>query len=187
MTLSELKTRINLLTPRPDPTLPRHAHAAAVLMPIVEGSCGLELILTRRSLELRHHPGQVSFPGGRFDSTDASLWHTALRESWEEIGLLPHLCQPLGQLEAQYTVSGFALTPFIGLVSGQPSFKLNPSEVAAVFQVPLDYLLDLRHHHIFRLNRQGQEHEVIFIRWQQVWIWGITARVIHNFSKQIAR
>ena len=187
MTLDELKTRLNLLAPPPDPHLPPHAHPAAVLMPVLQTGQGLELVLTRRSRHLRHHPGQVSFPGGRMDATDASLWQTALRESFEEIGLLPELCQPLGQLQAQYTVSGFALTPFIGLVVGQPHFRLNPSEVDEVFQVPLDYLLDLSQHHLFSLNRQGRRHEVVFIRWQGRWIWGITAAVIHNLAQQIAR
>lgn len=187
MTLNELKTRLNLLAPQPDPHLPTYAHPAAVLMPLLQTGQGLELVLTRRSQLLRHHPGQVSFPGGRMDATDSSLWHTALRESWEEIGLLPELCQPLGQLQAQYTISGFALTPFIGLVAGQPRFRLNPGEVDEVFQVPLDYLLDLRQHHLFTFNRQGQSHEVVFIRWQGMWIWGITAAVIHNLAQQIAR
>ncbi|MGO4999853.1 CoA pyrophosphatase [Oceanisphaera sp. W20_SRM_FM3] len=187
MTLDELKTRINLLAPLPDPHLPLDAHPAAVLMPLLQTGQGLELVLTRRNRLLRQHPGQVSFPGGRMDASDASLWHTALRESWEEIGLLPELCQPLGQLQAQYTISGFALTPFVGLIEGQPRFTLNPSEVDEVFQVPLDYLLDLRHHHLFQLRRQGHTHEVVFIRWHGLWIWGITAAVIHQFAQQIAR
>ena len=187
MTLDELKTRINLLTPGQDPHLPKCAHPAAVLMPLLQTAQGLELVFTRRSRQLRHHPGQVSFPGGRMDATDTSLWHTALRESWEEIGLKPELCQPLAQLQAQYTISGFALTPFIGLIAGQPQFTLNPAEVDELFQVPLDYLLDLRHHHLFQLHRQGRSHEVVFIRWQGLWIWGITATVIHQFAQQIAR
>ncbi|ART83776.1 CoA pyrophosphatase [Oceanisphaera profunda] len=187
MTLDELKTRINLLTPGLDPHLPSHAFPAAVLMPLLQTGQGLELVLTRRSRHLRHHPGQVSFPGGRADATDTSLWHTALRESWEEIGLLPELCQPLAQLQAQHTISGFALTPFIGLIEGHPQFKLNPAEVDELFQVPLDYLLDLRHHHLYQLRRQGRTHEVVFIRWQGLWIWGITATVIHQFAQQIAR
>ena len=186
MTLDELKTRINLLTPDQDPHLPEHAHPAAVLLPLLQTPQGLELVFTRRSRQLRHHPGQVSFPGGRMDATDPSLWHTALRESWEEIGLKPELCQPLAQLQAQHTISGFALTPFIGLIAGQPHFTLNPAEVEEVFQVPLDYLLDLRHHHVFALRRQGHHHEVVFIRWQGLWIWGITATVIHQFAQQIA-
>lgn len=187
MNLEELKTRINLLLPLADPHLPHYAHPAAVLMPLIDTKQGLELVLTRRSQQLRHHPGQVSFPGGRAEATDASLWHTALRESYEEIGLLPELCQPLGQLQAQHTISGFALTPFIGLVAGQPCFTLNPSEVAEVFQVPLDYLLNLEHHHTFTFSRRGQRHSVVFIRWHRLWIWGITAAVIHNFAQQIAR
>lgn len=187
MTLDELKTRLNLLPPLPDPHLPAHAYPAAVLMPVLQTGQGLELILTRRSRHLRNHPGQVSFPGGRVESTDTSLWHTAVRESWEEIGLLPELCQPLAQLQAQYTISDFALTPFVGLIEGSPEFKLNPGEVDELFQVPLEYLLDLRHHHLFYANRQGQRHQVVFIRWRGVWIWGITAAIIHQLAQQIAR
>ena len=187
MMLDELKTRINLLMPAQDPHLPKCAQPAAVLLPLLQTPQGLALVFTRRSRQLRHHPGQVSFPGGRWDATDPSLWYTALRESWEEIGLKPHLCQPLAQLQAQHTISGFALTPFIGLIAGQPHFKLNPAEVEEVFQVPLDYLWDLRHHQRFVLRRQGRRHEVVFIRWQGLWIWGITATVIHQLALQIAR
>ncbi|WP_417615217.1 CoA pyrophosphatase [Oceanisphaera sp.] len=188
MTLDELKTRINLIPPLPDPHLPPHAFPAAVLMPLLQTGRGLELVLTRRSRHLRHHPGQVSFPGGRADSTDASLWHTAVRESWEEIGLLPEQCQPLAQLQAQYTISGFALTPFVGLIEGSPNFKPNPAEVDEVFRVPLDYILDLRHHHTFHLRRKDRSrHQIVFIRWHGLWIWGVTAAVIHQFALQVAR
>jgi 8-oxo-dGTP pyrophosphatase MutT (NUDIX family) len=187
MTREQLLTRFNLLTPAPDPVLPAQARPAAVLLPLLDGEQGLELVLTRRSRQLRQHPGQVSFPGGRVDDTDASLWHTALRESQEEIGLDPALCRPLGRLPAQHTVSGFALTPFIGLIEGRPHCVLNPQEVDEVFQVPLAYALDLRRHHLFTLRRQGRLHTVCFIPWQGTWIWGITAAVIHQFALQIAR
>ncbi|WP_298716562.1 CoA pyrophosphatase [uncultured Oceanisphaera sp.] len=187
MTLNELETRIKLFQPRPDPHLPDHAFPAAVLVPLLQAEQGLELVLTRRSRHLRQHPGQISFPGGRADSTDPSLWHTALRESFEEIGLAPELCRQLARLRAQHTISGFALTPFIGVIEGQPDFILNPAEVEELFRVPLDYVLDLRHHHLFSLRRQGRWHRVVFIRWNGVWIWGITAAVIHQFARQIAR
>ncbi|GAA3529373.1 CoA pyrophosphatase [Zobellella aerophila] len=187
MTRAELLARFNLLPPLSDPFLPAHAQAAAVLLPLQEGERGLELILTRRSRHLRHHPGQVSFPGGRVEETDISLWHTALRESEEEIGLDPSLCQPLGRLRAQYTVSGFALTPFVGLVDASARFTANPAEVEEVFQVPLEYLLDLRRHHLFTLRRRGRLHTVCFIRWQGIWVWGITAAVLHQFALQVAR
>lgn len=187
MTLDELKTRLNLLMPSPDASLPDHAYPAAVLMPVVQTTQGLELVLTRRSRHLRHHPGQVCFPGGRVDSGDRNLWHTALRESWEEIGLSPEICQPLARLPAQYTVSDFALTPFLGLIVGAPQFTLNPGEVDELFQVPLEYLLDLRHHQLFYFNRQGRRHQVVFIPWRGRWIWGITGAIIHQLAQQIAR
>ena len=187
MTLDELITRINLLPPAPDPGWPAHARPAAVLMPLLEGDQGLELVLTRRSRHLRQHPGQISFPGGRVDEGDASLWHTALRESEEEIGLPPECCRLLARLRAQYTISGFALTPFVGLVQGQPEFVLNPAEVDELYRVPLDYLLDLRHHHVLSQHRRGKLHRVVFIHWRGLWVWGITAAVIHQFARQIAR
>lgn len=186
MTLEELTTRLNLLQPLPDEALPSNAYPAAVLLPLLPSEQGLELILTRRSKALRHHPGQVCFPGGRADSSDVSLWHTALRESFEEIGLLPELCKPLAQLPAQHTISDFALTPFIGVIEGTPNFVLNPGEVTALYKVPLSYALDLHHHHVFKLRRKGRVHKVIFIRWQGIWIWGITAAIIHQLSLQIA-
>lgn len=187
MTLDELITRINLLPPQPDDGWPGHARPAAVLMPVLEGREGLELVLTRRSRHLRQHPGQISFPGGRVDKEDASLWHTALRESEEEIGLPPARCRQLARLRAQYTISGFALTPFVGLVEGQPEFVLNPDEVDELYRIPLDYLLDLRHHHVLSQQRRGKLHRVVFIRWHGLWVWGITASVIHQFAHQVAR
>lgn len=187
MIRAELLTRFNLLPPLSDPLLPTDAKVAAVLMPLLEGEQGLELVLTRRSRHLRHHPGQVSFPGGRAEAGDLSLWHTALRESEEEIGLDPALCQPLGRLRAQYTVSGFALTPFVGLVDASARFTANPAEVDEIFQVPLVHVLDLQRHHLFTLRRRDRLHTVCFIRWRGLWIWGITAAVLHQFALQVAR
>ncbi|MGO1247664.1 MAG: CoA pyrophosphatase [Oceanisphaera sp.] len=187
MQLEELKTRLNVLPPLADPHLPDNAYPAAVLMPLLPTGQGLELVLTRRSRHLRHHAGQVCFPGGRVDSTDVSLWDAAVRESFEEIGLLPEQCQPLAQLQAQHTISDFALTPFVGLVQGEVNFKLNPGEVDELFQVPLEYLLDVRHHHVLSVSRKGVPQQVVFIRWHNTWIWGITAAIIHQLALQIAR
>lgn len=118
------------------------AQPAAVLVPLVERDTGLHLLFTERAAALRHHAGQISFPGGRIETADRDPLNAALREAEEEIGLAPDRVAVAGYLPTQLTVvSGFAITPVVGLIGGDFRPRPDPVEVAAVFEVALDALL----------------------------------------------
>ncbi len=120
--------------------------AAAVLVPIVAHASGTTVLLTQRTWHLRHHSGQVAFPGGRLEAVDASPIDAALREASEEIGLDPARVEVIGSLPEYLTGTGFAVTPIVGVL--EPGFEPRPDpwEVADVFEVPLAFLMDPRHH-----------------------------------------
>ena len=164
-------------------TQPAHA---AVLCALVAGAAGPEVVLTRRVESLRHHAGQVSFPGGRMDDSDDDLTHTALREAHEEIGLPPDAVTPLGQLDERPTITGFRVTPVVGLVHRSVDFRANPGEVAHVFQVPLAWLFDPRNVTSSRREIRGQAIEVYRFDWQGEKIWGATAQMIMDFKRIVA-
>lgn len=156
----------------------RPLRAASVLVPLVERGARLDLILTRRAARLAHHPGQVAFPGGKQDPSDASPLAAALREADEEIGLDPAGVQILGALDPHETVTFFNVTPFVGLVP--PDFRpvSDPAEVAEVFEVPLDFALDPANLQVHRRRWQGQVRAYYAIPYGPHYIWGATARML---------
>jgi 8-oxo-dGTP pyrophosphatase MutT (NUDIX family) len=115
---------------------------ASVLAPLVERSGALHVVLTRRAARLAHHPGQVAFPGGKQDVRDADACAAALREAEEEIGLPRGRVRVLGAFDPHETVTGFLVTPFVGLVEGPFEPRPDRAEVEEVFEVPLGFLLD---------------------------------------------
>ena len=151
---------------------------AAVLVPLVNRPQGLQLLLTQRSADLPDHPGQISFPGGRLERCDADHAAAALRETAEEIGLPPARVNVLGQLCPYETVSGYRVLPIVGWI--EPPFELapDPVEVADVFEVPLDFILDTanhqRHHRMLGTIRR----DYWAIPWLHRYIWGATAAML---------
>lgn len=119
---------------------------AAVLIALVQRRQGLQVLLTRRNLHLHEHAGQISFPGGRCDRQDLHPAATALREAHEEIGLRPAGAEILGTLPLYCTASRYAVTPVVALVSGAEGLQPHPDEVSELFEVPLAFLMDPRHH-----------------------------------------
>ncbi|MEO1575322.1 MAG: CoA pyrophosphatase [Pseudomonadota bacterium] len=158
---------------------------AAVLCALVPGTRGLEVVLTRRVESLRHHAGQVSFPGGRADEGDADAEATALREAHEEIGLPGDAVTPLGRLNELPTITGFRVTPVVGLVHREVPLVANPDEVATVFRVPLDWLFDERN--VTTTQREFRGHTVDIYRfdWRDEVIWGATAAMILDYKRII--
>lgn len=120
--------------------------AAAVLVPIIPHACGATVLLTQRTLHLRHHSGQVAFPGGRMESGDRSPDDAALREAHEEIGLDPQRVEIIGHLPEYLTGTGFLVTPVVGLLAPGFVARPDPFEVHDTFEVPLAFLMDPRHH-----------------------------------------
>lgn len=169
--------------PRPDAA---SLTAAAVLVPIVERGDGLSVLFTRRTDTLRRHAGQVSFPGGRLEPQDADATACALRETEEEIGLERRFIQVFGRLDSYVTVTGFRITPVVGFVT--PGFILHPdeNEVAEIFEVPLEFLLDPRHHERRSGFRNGIKRTWYSIPYGDHDIWGATAGMVMNLYHKLA-
>ena len=143
------------------------------------------VILTQRTETLRRHPGQVAFPGGRIDPEDDGPIGAALREAEEEVALPASMVQVIGTADRYRTVTGYEVTPVVGVVP--PDLALVPAEaeVAAVFEVPLAFLLDSANHVEATAQYQGQERHYYEILWGERRIWGATAAMIVNLSRRL--
>ena len=158
---------------------------AAVLMPLIDRPEGLTILLTQRASQLARHAAQISFPGGRLESDDASIASAALRETREEIGLDPGRVQVFGYLPDHLVISGFRVTPVLGLVTPPFTLEINPAEVAGVFEVPLVHVLDSANHKA-RLRRIGDEEMLLYdIPWEGQNIWGATAGMLLTFVRML--
>lgn len=157
---------------------------AAVLIPILQRDT-LSVLLTKRASHLKHHPGQISFPGGRYEESDNGLQETALRESEEEIGLSAQQVDIFGRLPLYRTVSYYEVTPFVGLVSAPFTWEADPNEVDEIFDVPLPFLLDQSNYHTEFITRGNSVSEVHFIFWQEHTIWGATAAMLKTLSNHL--
>ena len=165
---------------------PGEPRAAAVLVGIVARIGMPGVLLTRRHDDLRHHAGQVSFPGGRIEPDDASPAAAALREAREEVGLLPRQAPLLGYLDPLLTVTGFRVLPVLAMLD--PAFVPvpDPGEVAEAFEVPLDLLLDPERLERIELTFGGRPRHVLQYRYDQQRIWGVTASILFNLRERLA-
>lgn len=158
---------------------------AAVLVPIVARSDDVTVLLTRRTDHLHHHPGQISFPGGRVEKTDISSVMTALRETEEEIGLSPDKVELLGELPEYVTGTGFRITPVVGLVHPPFELKLDTFEVAEAFEVPLSYFLDPANHQRHSREYQGRMRQYYAMPYGGHFIWGATAGMLVSLYRYL--
>jgi len=158
---------------------------AAVLVALFAQQGELHAVLTRRRDDLRRHPGEISFPGGRRDPDDADLQSTALREAQEEIGLPPHAVQILGALQPTPTIAtGYAVYPFVGLIEAGQAWKLSPREVAEVLELPLAAIRSGYARR--RLVRRGIPLRTDTYVVGDVLIWGATARILADLFDRLA-
>lgn len=167
------------LTVKPQ-TIPATLTKAAVLIPMIERENKLFVLLTQRASHLKHHPGQVSFPGGRFEQSDHSLAITALRETQEEVGIDADQIEIIGQLHNYQTVSKYIVTPFVGFVTADYQTTIDKNEVDDVFEVPWEFFLRRTNHHQLSVKRFGQQHDVHFMPFKNRFIWGTTAAMLHD-------
>jgi 8-oxo-dGTP pyrophosphatase MutT (NUDIX family) len=157
---------------------------AAVLVPVVERPHPT-VILTLRSPSMRKHSGQISFPGGRIDPGDHGPIAASLREAEEEIGLPPSAVEVIGTADRYRTISGFEVTPVVGIVPPGLELRPHPGEVAAMFEAPLDFLLDPANQLIRTVEFRGRERCYYEIMWKDRRIWGATAAMIVNLSRRL--
>jgi 8-oxo-dGTP pyrophosphatase MutT (NUDIX family) len=157
---------------------------AAVLVAVVDRP-EPTVILTERPLTMRKHPGQISFPGGRIDPGDAGPIAAALREAEEEIGLSPHHVEVIGIADLYRTITGFEVTPVVGVIPPDLALRPHPGEVADMFEAPLRFLLDPARHIVRSAEYQGRERCYYEISWDGRRIWGATAAMIVNLSRRL--
>ncbi|HEX8261818.1 MAG TPA: CoA pyrophosphatase [Allosphingosinicella sp.] len=157
---------------------------AAVLVAVVDRPAPT-VILTRRPETMRRHPGQISFPGGRIDPGDDGPVAAALREAEEEIGLPRDAVEVVAMADPYRTITGFQVTPVVGVVPPGLPLEPQPGEVAAMFEAPLDYLLDPRHQIVRTVEWGGRERRYYEIEWEGRRIWGATAAMIVNLSRRL--
>lgn len=145
------------------------------------------LLLTKRSSQLRHHPGQIALPGGKVDPSDAGEVGAALREAEEEIGLPRDAVDVLGTLPAHRTVTGYTVTPVVGLVTRAFDPVAEPGEVDEVFQVPLSHILDRQNYTIQGRIWRGTHRHYYAVPYGPYYIWGATARMLLELAERAAR
>ena len=159
---------------------------AGVLIAVRTGPAGAELILTKRSSRLKHHPGQIAFPGGKVDPGDDGPVGAALRESWEEVGLPQDRVTVLGTLPQHETVTGFLVTPVLGVVSGEFTLVPEAGEVAEVFTVPLAHVTNAANFRIERRRWRGEWRRYYAVPYGPYYIWGATARILRGLADRLS-
>jgi 8-oxo-dGTP pyrophosphatase MutT (NUDIX family) len=160
---------------------------AAVLVPLIPRPRETTVLLTRRAEHLRSHPGQICFPGGRRAGTDTDIAATALRETWEEIGISPSDVKILGYLDRVSTQSGFEISPVVGRVLPDFRLRVNDGEVNEVIEIPLALAMDSRRYSPISIGSHDQHQSEHFaLRHNDVIIWGATARILKNLCHKLS-
>lgn len=153
------------------------------MIALVRYSDGPQVILTERAPFLRHHPSEVSLPGGRVEQTDAGPMAAALREAHEEVGLPPDQVEILGCLPACQTISDFRVRPFVGWVEAPVDLVPQAEEVAEVFLVPLKVITDEARYRLEKIQRHGRTHSYYVLDWPSRRIWGATAGILRSLAQ----
>ena len=153
---------------------------AAVMVGLIDRPNGLHVLLTRRTENLEHHPGQISFPGGHIDKVDVSADHAALRETLEETGIGNEHINIIGHLDTYVTGTGFSITPIVGFISTQSKPVADPVEVAEIFEVPLAHFMDPANHKLHERTFEGVIRRFYAMPYDDYYIWGATAGILFN-------
>lgn len=165
--------------------VPHEAGVDAAVLVAVTDRPDPGVILTQRPDTMRKHPGQVAFPGGRIDATDADVVAAALREAQEEVGLDPGLTELVGVADPYRTVTGFDVTPVLVVIPPDLPLIANEDEVAAIFEVPLRFVLDPANHARQAVDWGGETRHYYEMYWDGFRIWGATAAMIVNLSRRL--
>lgn len=160
---------------------------AAVLVPLIDRSGRVQVLFTQRTAHLDDHAGQISFPGGRVEVSDASREETALREMEEEIGLASASVAVLGRLPEYEIPSGFRITPVVGWIETPFALNPDPFEVAAVFEAPLEHFLDAARYQRRQFRFRGRHRHYLAIPFEGRYIWGATAGMLYDLCRLLRR
>ena len=164
----------------------RKLRPAAVLALLLQDRDGLDIVFTRRADHLQAHAGQVSFPGGRQMAGRETLAECALRETREEIGLTPKHVHLLGRWEPYETVTGYEVTPFLGVAAAGQDFTPDPGEVAEIFCTPFEFLMNPVNHRLEEREFRGRLRRYYAMPWKGRYIWGATAGMLKALSARWA-
>lgn len=162
------------------------ARPAAVLIPLVWHAESPSILLTKRTMGLRHHAGQISFPGGKIDSSDGDAVSAALREAEEEVGIARERIRVLGQLPHYTTVTDYRVEPIVGMIIPPYQTVLQPSEVAFVFEVPLDVVLNTNNYVRHAYEKDGIQGSYLALDYQDHHIWGATAAILYILAAALS-
>lgn len=173
-----------LRQPAPKPLPLENLRPAAVLIPLFRADGEDWLLLTRRTAELKHHSGEISFPGGGSHDEDASLRETALRETSEEMGIAPQDVTIHGQLDDFISVYGYRVTPYVGSFPAPYAYTPNPAEIAEVIELPLRRFLEAGVWHQEDWQHQGRRHPVDFYQVDDHLVWGLTATMLRHLLQR---
>lgn len=180
--IDDLRQRLAVLEPEDLPEI-APGTPAAVLVPLFVKDGELHLLLTKRSDSVEHHKGQIAFPGGVCEEDDDDVCATALRETFEEVGIDPAKVLILGRLDERLTVTGFRVTPWVGVIPWPVELRPHAGEIADVMEVPLGALLDPRRREERTVKWEGTDRKVLYYHWGEAPIWGATARMIEELSE----
>jgi 8-oxo-dGTP pyrophosphatase MutT (NUDIX family) len=159
---------------------PQSWRPASVLVPLIDRSPGITVLLTQRTDDMPSHAGQIAFPGGRRQADDADAVATALRETEEEVGLSRRFIDVVGAGDPYRTGTGYEITPIVGIVRPGFTIHADPREVADVFEVPLEHFLDEVNHKIGSRMYNGRERRYYAMPYGERYIWGATAGMLKN-------
>ncbi len=149
----------------------------------------LHVLLTQRSLHLRHHPGQICFPGGKVEASDNSKSDTARREALEEINIDCKPCDVIATLPNHQTLTGFNICPIVAFIEQPKNLKIDENEVSEIFTIPLSFILNIENYITVNTVRHKQPHTIHYLTYQHHKIWGATAAMLYDiaihFNKQV--
>ena len=164
----------------------KNLRPSAVLVPLIWRQDGYRVILTKRASHLKHHPGQIAFPGGEVEATDRDCVDTARREANEEIGLTDAHLTILGEMPFHETVTAFRISPVVGIVNAEFQPQSDPGEVEEVFEVPLSYLGTPAHYMVEGRFWAGHRRNYYVVPYGPYYIWGATARILRAFAERLS-
>ena len=158
---------------------------SAVLIILREIDEALHVVLTKRALHLKHHPGQISFPGGKVEPSDDNCIETALREAKEEIGIAPESIEVIGQLDDYQTITGFNIRPVVGLLKDPVTYTPDSNEVAEILHVPLQHFIEKEQHVTLMIERSAKRYPVHYMPYKGHNIWGATAAILNDLCHHL--